>query len=342
MKNRKSVLFLPRAAKDIGLARTVFRALVPNPFSGTDGFLFGALSSAFDVTTTSPEQLLNGRWNTRDFDYLVVSYRCMRGGRKPTLDQLRSIAALPLPKILAVTNDKPEFPVDLASLDFFDLIVKREPYVDRDRYQVGTRNRDKIHATMLACDVVSPAADDLDRIDIARYGYPEPAATTTNDAFFMGSANSTERIALPDALAKAGLSLSGGLTDGTMLADVARRWQAHRISRRQFRSAARQARINFALRGIGPFTFRHLELWSLACFFLSSNEIQELETPIPYREGIHYVGFSSIDDLIEKCRHYAGADTERLAIAEAGRKLFEEHYSFLHHGQMLRAAFERL
>ena len=77
----------------------------------------------------------------------------------------------------------------------------------------------------------------------------------------------------------------------------------------------------------------------MACLALCSPTTRELALPFPAAEGEHFVCFDNEDDLIDKVRHFASAHDERQRIARAGRRLFEQYYSFDYHGRQLAEWF---
>ncbi len=113
-----------------------------------------------------------------------------------------------------------------------------------------------------------------------------------------------------------------------------------RFSGRAYRDALCAARINLALPGIGAYTFRHQELLYLGAFMLSHSSIDELELPMPLKEGEHYVSFRNPDEMADKIRYYLSHETERQKIAAAGKKLFDEYYKPERHAADIITAFK--
>ena len=307
--------------------------------TGQDGFLRGSLHHQFDVTERGlPWFLAHQDRIDRDFDYLVINHKCHAARNQPLrLDDLGQLNRLTLPKALAVTNAEPDNLPEDSLLDPFDVLFKREPYIDRNRYSIRQQNRDKMHATMLACPLVTMRTGQVRRKSPTAYGFTEPSDVKNYDVFFSGATTAFERVECMETLQNQDFRLKAFLQP---------KWFADRIppamrSNRKFDldlfvKYLRETKVNLALSGYGPFTFRHLELWCLCSFAISTPAIRGLELPMPAVEGVDHVCFENQQDLIDKVRHYLDHPEERRRIALAGRRLFEENYSFAKHGIMIR------
>lgn len=75
---------------------------------------------------------------------------------------------------------------------------------------------------------------------------------------------------------------------------------------------------------------------------MSSPSIRDVELPMPLEEGKHYVAFDDMDDMVEKIRYYLSHEDERLKIAAAGKRLFDEYYNPERHGQEILAALTQI
>ena len=93
--------------------------------------------------------------------------------------------------------------------------------------------------------------------------------------------------------------------------------------------------INLALGGKGEFTFRHLEILASCSFMICESSINQLELPLPLKDGEHYVSFNNNDDLLEKIAFYLRNEQLRNNIALNGRKVLEEYYSPKSHGDFI-------
>lgn len=338
MTKRPKVLYISHFSRGGGIMDRI-RGLAAYPrLTGQDGFFRGALHCGFDAT----EDELSGlsrRLAGGGFDCVVVNLKCRPDRKGLDVADIEPIRAVSVPKILAVTNAEPgNMPGD-AMLDLFDVVMKREPFIDRDRYDLSPTNRSKIHATMLACPLVPARLSNVRRIDPAASGFTTPCEQEDTDVFFSGASTSRERIDVLNRLKDEPFRLDAAIQPRQFKDEIPPGMTGPLLKQRDFIDKVRRAKINLALSGYGPFTFRHLELWCLCAFGLSTPRVRELELPVPAKAGEHFVCFENPDDLADKCRYYLERPQERHAIARAGRKLFDEHYSFEKHGQALRRLF---
>ena len=68
---------------------------------------------------------------------------------------------------------------------------------------------------------------------------------------------------------------------------------------------------------------------------ICQSSINELELPLPLIDGKHFVTFKNKEDLLEKINFYLKNNKLRNEIALNGRKVLEEHYSPMKHGELL-------
>ena len=95
------------------------------------------------------------------------------------------------------------------------------------------------------------------------------------------------------------------------------------------------SKINLALSGHGEFTYRHLEILALSSFMICENSINQVDLPIPIKDGTHYVSYNNIDDLNEKIKYYLKNEEARFKISLNGRKVLEKYYSPKKHGELI-------
>ena len=62
----------------------------------------------------------------------------------------------------------------------------------------------------------------------------------------------------------------------------------------QYLNTIYNSSINLALEGKGEFTFRHLEILANCSFMICESSINQLDLPIPLKEGKHFVSFKNI------------------------------------------------
>ncbi|MBN1558071.1 MAG: glycosyltransferase family 1 protein [Lentisphaerae bacterium] len=316
-----------------------FKALQTPPFLGQDGFFRGGLYAAFRVVEAPLEYLArNRRAVDRTYDWVVVNFKAGRPKQGLSVEELQPVRALErCGKALFINYARADVLPGDRVLDPFDIVFKRELLRDIDRYPVSLRNRAKLRTTMLACPLVHGTRGNARRLQMAEFGFRDVPRGYAADAFFSGADTHDLRRAAVARLREADFRFRGGLQFKPGRDGLDDRVRAAALSRRAYIRAVRGARVNPVLDGIGQFTFRHLELWCLCAFMLSSPSLREVQLPLDVAEGRDYVCFDDVDDMIDKVRYYAGHDTERERMARSGRRRFEEGYSFVRHGAYIRA-----
>ena len=88
-----------------------------------------------------------------------------------------------------------------------------------------------------------------------------------------------------------------------------------------------QAKIVFNVSSRGELNMRHFEALGTKSFLLTDSIAADQNV---FTEGKHFVGYSNMDDMIEKARYYLDHDAEREAIAAAGYKEAIENHTYLH------------
>jgi hypothetical protein len=312
------------------------------PFTGQDGFFRGALHAAFDVVERPFSFLARNRERIeREFEWVIVNFKAARPKEGLSLDDLAPVKALRrCGRAVFVNYAAAGALPDDAMLDPFDAVFKRELLKDLDRYPISARNKAKLCATMLACPLARVGPRDLARFSPDRLGCADAARRFARDAFFIGADTNPMRRDALERLAASGVAFDGGLQAKSGRPAPPERLSRPRMKARDYLTRVRESKVNLALEGIGEFTFRHLELWGLCAFMLSSPSVRDVRTPLDVREGRDYVCFETMDDLVDKVRHFAGADAERERIARAGRRAFVEGYDFARHGAAIRAGLE--
>lgn len=333
----RSVLYIRRDWSHKGIG-TYFRRNILTEFYGQDGFFEAALDAGFSVSRMSASKVLANPHLISDYDAIVVNSR-----QHPKiflyelLTRLSKSAKGPL--VLFVSTPSPEDLPGDDVLERCDMIVKREPFRDFSRYRLRVRNLDKIRPTMLACHLVKARRGKLPNVEqlVARnYGRSVPLRY---DVFFSGIASNRVRFETWQRVIKMGVNQVGGIQQKPeeILLPPDHPINGPKMSRRRYLKVARESRINLALDGVGPFTYRHLELWCVGAFMLSTPGIREIITPMRFQEGVHYVAFNDIDDMEDKIRYYLEHEGERRAIAEAGQKMFIEEYNIRRHAEQIRS-----
>ncbi|WP_423823433.1 glycosyltransferase [Salinisphaera sp. SPP-AMP-43] len=336
----KKVLYVDRFYPDKGLTRREEKRRDKSHrerFRGQDGFFRAALHSRFRVTEIKLDDLMRrGRSFADRFDYIVVCSKADSSGQGRHWREFNGLADITSrPKALFLCNERADYMPDDQCLDRFDVVFKREPFRDLERYNLQPRNRDKIRKTWLSCQLVPTRRDNIDHIRVADYSYDAPAPEPKNDVFFAGKQSSPERSRAWARILASDLRASGGIQPHNIAPDVAPTIAGPKLKPEAFQHALRDACVDLALEGTSEFSHRHLEIWLLTGFCLSSPSIRELSLPGEPRENEHFVCYDDHDDLIDKIRFYAEHREPRERIAQAGHDRFMAHYDFRAHGTFI-------
>jgi len=308
-------------------------------FVGQDGFFEAALFSSCEVDSKSIEWVLNNRdFINSHYDIVVVNSKFHKGGIK--LKNFEWIDSLKIPAVLFCGNAKAhKLPSD-EILDKFDLVYKRELLHDINNYDISDKNQQKLRTTMLSCPIVrTKRTDPIQHGDI-----PDPRKTTDSykyDIFFSGAIRSNKnRRMVVERLRQESFVFYGGLYNQKQKTN---KYKQRRLKLDEYKSAIKSSRMNLALDGWGQFTLRHLEIWCLGGFCLSTPSIRDVTLPFANpQEGIHYVAFGDLDDMVDKIKHYLTHDEERETIAKAGRAFFEQIYDPIRHGKEIKKELQLL
>jgi hypothetical protein len=250
------------------------------------------------------------------------------------LQDIEWIDLLKIPAVLFCGNAKAhELPSD-EILDKFDLIYKRELLYNMNNYNISDKNRQKLRTTMLSCPIVPIRKNTPIRYD----EIPEPRKTTDSykyDIFFSGDITTNKiRKKVIERLRQESFVFCGGLYNQKQETN---KYKQKRLKLDEYKSTIKSSKMNLALDGWGQFTYRHLEIWCLGGFCLSTPSIRDLTLPFANpQEGIHYVAFDDLDDIVNKVRYYLTHDEEREAITKAGRAFFEQIYDPIRHGKEIK------
>ena len=237
---------------------------------------------------------------------------------------------------------------DDSILDNFDLVFKREPWKDLDRYPCSPANRDKIVPTMISCRMFPHTAAGVrfPRWFRQLKGQKESGSFPYQyDVSFIGKNTNQDRVETclriqreSDLVSNVGLYFFDRY-DKTVTATESERARlaTTQLNTVPYARLIAASKVNLALEGLGQFTYRHLEIWSLASFLLTTPVIDEIQLPgVEQRSGVHYQTYNSVDDMIDKIRYYATHDAEREKIAAAAGALFSELYDPQKHGEFIR------
>lgn len=333
---KSRVLYIRRESK---FKRTMesFRRLLPDVnFSGQDGFFRASLHSAFIVKEKSLNYLYNNQKKIqKKYDWIILNYKAdSKGigfGNDPMLIKfIKGIKGCRKALFIniALASSLPPEPL----LDVFDLIFKREVLKDKDQYKISNNNKKKLKTTMLSCPLIPATMWNYRWISVENYGYNDPYPYPSIDVMFVGSDSNPLRATVIEHIKNSGLHFLGGLYDKRNKKIRNPEIYLQRMPIPEYIHKVRNTKVNLALDGKGEFTFRHLELWCLCSFFLSSPSIRTVELPINAEEGKHYVCFEDIDDLLDKTTYFVKNESERNRIAKEGRAMFIKDYDFKKHG----------
>ena len=313
-------------------------------FKGTSAYFEEALHHAFSVRECGADDYLGGPYTAQDaYDVIVVNSRpTAQNNERRQNTVLKEIGQqITGPSILFVGNDRAGAMPSDDVVDLYDTVVKREPYANRDRYDLSSKNKQKIIPTMLACPLfMSPRSRWLPSFTpLSVYGAANGSDQFENDVFFAGALarKNDYRTRVLERLIQAGVPFEGGLqTNSKKGIDPPEHLSFPRIPQRTFIQTVLNSKINLALDGVGEFTFRHLELWYLGAFMICSPSIREIELPLPVKENVHYVSYDSLDELVEKIHYYRVRSSERHRIAQAGKEMFDRYYDAVQHGEEIK------
>lgn len=328
---------------DFGLINRLWNRL--NPFyDAQDGFFRASLHAAYDVHEVGLAEAASAPMKLYEADAVFVNWKSLPSGQIIGAEDVKFLKGIERPKALVCTNARPQDMAGNDLVDLFGIVFKREMYKDLERYALSFHNKQKLRTTMLSCPLVRvPRWSDTGEFDASVYGHSMPPDRFDQDVFFAGAATSQHRVDIAQALQKKqGLKCLISLQSRRQASVEGTPFKGPRFNKRQYMKLSRRSKINLALEGIGPFTYRHLELLCLNTFFLSTPKIKELELPIALEDGVHYVSFENPDDLADKALYYKDRDKERSRIAAAGHELFLRDYNFAKHGRDIWRAMSKV
>lgn len=230
--------------------------------------------------------------------------------------------------------------------DGFDILFKREPFADLDRYELSNKNRTKLVTTLLSNQLLNMSWRFKNKntdFTLPQYGYQHDK---THDVYFSGKLGPNRfdnRVAAWERVTTelGDLRLKGGLASNGQV-EVPAHLKGELMAKPEYLQTLLTTKVNLALSGIGPFTHRHLELFYAGAFALSNNDIEPLWLRAPVAKGWDYAAFDTEDEMIDMIRHYVAHDAEREAIAKNARACFERLYDVPAHAIELRDALQKV
>ena len=218
-------------------------------------------------------------------------------------------------KVIIDSTDKSTIIIKKEILQKFDYVIKRE--------KNKSINDKKYLTTMLPCSLVNyEISKKKEVIDWNKIGNSKPSNQFKYDIFFSGKKTSDHRNELIEFIKEHSFNFYGGIEN-------------IRIPYNQYLETIYESSINLAFEGKGEFTFRHLEILACCSFMMCEKSINQLELPLPLKDGKHFVSFDDKDDLSEKIKFYMKNKGLRQDIAFNGRKILEEYYSPKKHGDFI-------
>ena len=273
-------------------------------------------------------------------DACVVNARCAGTFDGPPDEALMQLKKFRGAKALFLHNAHPKVMPSDATLDQFDVVFKREPYRDRDRYAISSANKAKIVPTHLSNPflVTSTKWKSRNRNQpLKRYAWQTPSV---HDVGFLGSAGGNKvnlREETWQRVIDTGFKAFGGIYSIKGY-DVPQHLVGQKLGKPAYMAEVMQTAVNLALNGHGPFTYRHLELFWAGAFTLSNGEIRDQELRAPLVENRDYVAFDNLDEMVDKIRYYLDNPKERETIARNGRAAYEVLHDTAAHAEEIKAA----
>ncbi|SFB81052.1 glycosyltransferase [Tropicimonas isoalkanivorans] len=336
------ILYITRDRSGRSLRKRLHRWSV-GFLDGQDGFFEAALHEAGRVQRMSyAEAMALPAKRSAAFDAVVINAKSGWPWQRDPGEAAAALRRFPQPVSLFLGHAQPDAMPPDSLVTPFKVVFKREPFADLDRYGLGQSNAAKIVPTHLANPMVSHSYRLAWRNrtrPLRRYAWQVP---DEHDVFFIGTVSETrctERVAAWQAVLGADVKSIGGLLP-------AKGFEPHvppdllgrPIPRSDYLKVMMSSRINLALEGIGPFTFRHLEQFWAGAFTLSTPNIRPLRLRAPLVDGQDYVAFDDPDDMMDKIRWYLNHPEERAEIARNGRAAYERLYDVPAHAREIRAA----
>jgi len=322
-------------------------------FEDISAFFEASLRVNFRVERiNAKEAALKKDWINNNFDFVVVDYRAdfLPNIKRKDENIIEIGSNFSIKKILLLNSDKAGTMPSNNVLDVYDLIFKREPFKDLNKYNLSDKNKQKICTTMISCPFIRMSQFKVisfmlnffnpKYIDKRKYEY---------DVFFSGPGPKTgrekdsykNRLNIWQRVKEEKFNTLGGL--------ISREGEKYpqevltkKLKRKEYLEAIRKSKICLAVDGVGEFTYRHLELLQQGAFMLTPDSIKNLKLPIKIQEGADYIAFSSLDDMVNKMRYYLSNDGERELIASNGKKKFDKYYKIKKHGEYIEKCIKKI
>jgi glycosyltransferase involved in cell wall biosynthesis len=312
-----------------------------------EGYIEPSLESVSTVKRKKIIYLKKTSYINKNYDVLIINYKSV-DYRKTKIEKEEVIKGLikdiKIPKILLLANDRASEIPNNSFLDEFKLMIKREPFINRNKYsKLSTKNKKKIVSTMLPCQYIFVHKNILGiplSIYFNKFGRrTHDKVQYKNQVSFVGKDSSTNSIReqiVKKLISSNKVNFVGGLQISNNNKLLDNDIFHDKLTKKEYVDLINETKINLALDGYGEFTFRHLEVLYLGGFLISSPSINELELPVNFIDGKHYISFINHDDLIDKIIYYSNNDIEREKIAKNGQNFLMDNYNIIKHGEDLK------
>jgi|TARA_B110000444_G_C18768235_1_gene561152 hypothetical protein len=249
------------------------------------------------------------------FDALFVNWKFTndRNDRNINLKLIEISKKFKIKKVIVDSSDLSNHNINVEVLEKFDNVIKRE--------KNKSISNNKYLTTMLPLTLIDyKVSKKQEIINWSKIGKSKPNDKFKFDIYFSGTPNNKYRYEILEFLKKKNLNFYGQLS---------------KLPLNEYLNTIYSSSINLALVGTGgaEFTFRHLEILSCCSFLMCHNEINQLELPLPIKDGEHFVTFENKEDLLEKINFYLNNKDLRSKIALKGRQALENYYSPKNHGE---------
>lgn len=215
-------------------------------------------------------------------------------------------------KVIVDTRDISNSIIDHKILANYDYVIKSHKHK-------SIKNKNYF-TTMLPLRLIDyRISKENELINWSDIGKSKPNNSFKFDVFFSGTPNNERRKEAVELLSNSNLNFYGHLK---------------KLPFNEYIDCIYNSSINLAIAGVGgaEFTFRHLEILSCCSFLMCHEEINEIELPLPIKDGIHYVTFKNKEDMLSKIKFFLTKSDLRAKIALNGRRVLEDYYSPKKHG----------
>lgn len=317
------------------------------------GFFCASIRTQADVTRKGLESIQSfSKNNFREFDVIIFNYECNFSQKgDPIRTSCNAIRALhdkitDIPKVLLISSPNAKLVPNDDDMNMFDLVFRREHFKDLDRYNLTTKNKEKLRTTVLSCPLIPANIINYNYILASNYGFDEPSEIFEHDVFFLGQETSKTfmRTKIIEQIINSDINFTGGIHPDIRnpLRQIPSDLHAPRLSKNNFYKKTRSSKINLALEGYGQFTYRHWECWALSSFMISSPSVNDVKLPFEVVDGKHYATFTDKNDLTDKIHYYLKHPDQREKIIYSGRELFKNEYNFQKHGEYIIKSLEKI